>query len=101
LFSNIVVPVDGSDPSFRALNVALSFSKALGSKISVIHAMEIVPTTHMQSQKLLDKLEAYKKEAQDTIIIGSRVMGKFKELILGSVSSKIVHHSLCSVMLVK
>ncbi len=140
MFSNIVVPVDGSAPSFRALNVALSFSKALGSKISVIHVMEIVPITHIQSQKLLDKLEAYKKEAQDmlskcseiakekgvtintillqgnpaskildfskdekcdTIIIGSRGMGKFKELILGSVSSKIVHHSLCSVMLVK
>jgi nucleotide-binding universal stress UspA family protein len=135
------VPVDGSDTSFRALNAALYLSKALDSNIFVIHVMEIVPITHIQSQKLLDQLlEAYKKEGQDilskcseiakekgltintvllqgnpaskildfskkekcdTIIMGSRGMGKFKELILGSVSSKIVHNSLCPVMLIR
>ncbi|MGI0034108.1 MAG: universal stress protein [Nitrososphaeraceae archaeon] len=42
-----------------------------------------------------EMLDFSKKEKCDTIIMGSRGMGKFKELILGSVSSKIVHHSLC------
>ncbi|TLX84107.1 MAG: universal stress protein [Thaumarchaeota archaeon] len=49
------------------------------------------------ASKILD----FSKKKCDTIIMGSRGMGKFKELILGSVSSKIVHHSLCSIMLIK
>jgi nucleotide-binding universal stress UspA family protein len=40
-------------------------------------------------------------EKIDIIIIGSRGMGKFKELILGSVSNKVLHHAKCSVMLVR
>jgi nucleotide-binding universal stress UspA family protein len=40
-------------------------------------------------------------EKIDIIIIGSRGMGKFKELILGSISNKVLHHAKCSVMLVR
>jgi nucleotide-binding universal stress UspA family protein len=40
-------------------------------------------------------------EKFDIIIIGSRGMGKFKELIVGSVSNKVLHHAKCSVMLVR
>ena len=40
-------------------------------------------------------------EKFDIIIMGSRGMGKFKELILGSVSNKILHHAKCSVMVVR
>ncbi|TLX90110.1 MAG: universal stress protein [Thaumarchaeota archaeon] len=49
----------------------------------------------------VSKILDFSKKKCDTIIMGSRGMGKFKELILGSVSSKIVHHSLCSIMLIK
>jgi len=141
LFTNILVPIDGSDNSFRALDAALLLSEKLGSNISVIHVMEEVPITHIGSEKILNELlEAYKKENQDIllkcseianqkgltiktfllqgnpasvildynkkkkfdlVIVGSRGLGKFKELILGSVSSKIVHHSPCAVLLIR
>lgn len=141
MFTNILVPVDGSDNSYRALDAALLFSEKLGSNITAVHIMEQVPITHIGSEKLLSEfLEAYKKENQDILskcseiatqkgltiktlllqgnpasvildyskqekfdllIMGSRGMGKFKELILGSVSSKIVHHSPCAVLLIR
>jgi nucleotide-binding universal stress UspA family protein len=141
LFSKILVPVDGSDISYRALDAALFLSVKLASNITVIHVMEDVPITHIESPKLLTELlEAYKKESQgilskcseiatkkgltintillkgnpasiildfsikeknDMVIMGSRGTGKFKELILGSVSSKILHHSSCPVMLIR
>ncbi len=141
MFTNILVPVDGSDNSYRALDTALLLSEKLGSNITVIHVMEEVPITHIGSEKMLNELlEAYKKENQDIllkcseianqkgltvktfliegnpasaildynkkekfdlVIMGSRGLGKFKELILGSVSSKIVHHSPCAVLLIR
>ena len=141
MFTNILVLIDGSDNSFRALDAALLLSEKLGSNISVIHVMEEVPITHIGSEKILNELlEAYKKENQDIllkcseianqkgltiktfllqgnpasvildynkkkkfdlVIMGSRGLGKFKELILGSVSSKIVHHSSCAVLLIR
>ena len=141
MFTNILVPVDGSDNSYRALDAALLLSEKLSSNISVIHVMEQFPITHIGSEKLLSEmLEAYKKENQDILskcseiatqkgltiktlllqgnpasvildyskkekfdllIMGTRGLGKFKELILGSVSGKIVHHSPCAVMLIR
>ena len=141
MFTKILVPVDGSDNSYKALEAALVLSEKLGSNISVVNVMEQVPITHIESEKLLNELlEAYKKENQeilskcsdiahqkgitiktvllqgnpapvildyskkenfDLVIMGSRGMGKFKELILGSVSSKIVHHSSCAIMIIR
>lgn len=141
MFTKILVPVDGSDNSYKALEAALVLSEKLGSNISVVKVMEQVPITHIESEKLLNELlEAYKKENQeilskcsdiarqkgiaiktvllqgnpapvildyskkenfDLVIMGSRGMGKFKELILGSVSSKIVHHSPCAIMIIR
>ena len=141
MFTKILVPVDGSDNSYKALEAALVLSEKLGSNISVVNVMEQVPITHIESEKLLGELlEAYKKENQeilskcsdiahqkgitiktvllqgnpapvildyskkenfDLVIMGSRGMGKFKELIIGSVSSKIVHHSPCAIMIIR
>ena len=141
MFTNILVPVDGSENSYRALDAALILSEKLGSNISVIHVMEEIPITHIGSEKLLNELlETYKKENQDIlskcsqiatqkgltiktvllqgnpasaildfskkekfdlVIMGSRGLGKFKELILGSVSSKIVHHSPCGIFIIR
>lgn len=41
------------------------------------------------------------KEKYDIIVMGSRGMGNFKELVLGSVSSKVLHHSTCPVMIIR
>ncbi|MGB8162811.1 MAG: universal stress protein [Nitrososphaeraceae archaeon] len=141
MFSKVLVPVDGSDNSHRALEAALLLSEKLGAKVTAIHVIEDIPVLHIQSEKLLrELLDAYKKEGQlilskcsdlatrkglsintkliqgyagstildfcekekyDIIIMGSRGMGKFKELVLGSVSSKVVHHSSCPVMIIR
>jgi nucleotide-binding universal stress UspA family protein len=37
----------------------------------------------------------------DTIILGRRGLGRFKEMVLGSISNKVLHHAKCSVMIVK
>ena len=37
----------------------------------------------------------------DLIIMGSRGLGAFKRLVLGSVSSKVVHHASCSILVVR
>ena len=141
MFSKILVAVDGSDVSYRALDAALFLSEKLGSKITAIHVIENVPTVYIQSQKVLNELlEDRKNESQkildecssiatkkgivitttllegnpasiilefsqsekyEVIIIGSRGMGQFKELLLGSVSSKVIHHSSCPVLLIR
>ena len=141
MFSKVLVPVDGSDNSLRALDAALLLSEKTGAEVTAIHVMEDIPILHIQSEKLLRELvDAYKKETQqilskcsdiatgkglsittkllqgnvgstildfcerekyDVIIIGSRGMGKFKELVLGSVSNKVVHHSSCPVMIIR
>lgn len=141
MFTSILVPIDGSDNSYRALDSALLLSEKLGSNITVVNMLEQVPITHIESEKLLSELlEAYRKENQeilskcskiatekglsiktillqgnpasvildyrkkekfDLLIMGSRGLGKFKQLILGSVSSKIVHHSPCAVLLIR
>ena len=141
MFTNVLVPVDGSDNSYRALDAALLLTEKLGSSITVVNVIEQVPITHIESEKLLSELlEAYKRENQeilskcsniatekglsiktlllqgnpasvildyskkekfDLVIVGSRGMGKFKQLILGSVSSKIVHHSPCAILLIR
>ncbi|TLY05338.1 MAG: universal stress protein, partial [Thaumarchaeota archaeon] len=41
------------------------------------------------------------KEDFDLIIIGGRGLGRFKEMVLGSVSNKVLHHAKCSVLMVK
>jgi nucleotide-binding universal stress UspA family protein len=141
MFSRILVPVDGSDNSYRALDAALLLSEKLGAKITVIHVMEDIPVSYVVSEKLLREIvDAYKRENQlilsncseiatkkglviqtkllqgnpgsiildfcekekyDIIIMGSRGMGKFKELVLGSVSNKVLHHSSCPVMIIR
>ena len=46
-------------------------------------------------------LDFCKNEKYDLIIMGNRGIGKVKEIILGSVSSKILHNSTCPVLLIK
>jgi nucleotide-binding universal stress UspA family protein len=42
-----------------------------------------------------------KKENFDTIVMGRRGMGKLRELVLGSTSTKVLSHSDCTVVIVK
>lgn len=141
MFSKMLVPVDGSDHSLRALEHALFLAKNAGSRVTAIHVIEKPPTVYVESQKLLNdimtkyrnestkvlerckelaagkdlKIETViaegdaasniadyaKKEGFDIIVIGSRGLGRFKEMVVGSVSNKVLHHAKCSVLIVK
>ena len=41
------------------------------------------------------------KESADLIVVGTRGLGGFKKLVLGSVSSAVVSHATCSVLVVR
>lgn len=41
------------------------------------------------------------REAFDLVVIGSRGLGKFKEMVLGSTSSKVLHHTKSAVLIVR
>jgi nucleotide-binding universal stress UspA family protein len=141
MFSKILVPVDGSDHSLRALEHALFLAKSAGSRVTAIHVIEKPPTVYVESQKLLNdimtkyrnestkvldrckelaagkgiKIETAiaegdaasniadyaKKQDFDIIVIGSRGLGRFKEMVVGSVSNKVLHQAKCSVLIVK
>jgi len=142
MLSKILVPVDGSENSFRALEHAIFLSKKIeGAQTTVTHIIEDPPSVYIYSPKVMEKVrEDYKSESAkilerckdmankgginihtviiegdpaskiigysemekfDIIIIGSRGMGHFKEMILGSISNKVLHHAKCSVMVVR
>jgi len=141
MLTKILVPVDGSENSLRALDQAIFIAKSTGAQITAIHVIERPPTIYVESQKLLDDLLSnYRKESTkildgckemarksgialetviaegdaassiagyaeqggfDLVILGSRGLGKLKEMMMGSTSSKVLHQAKCSVMVVK
>jgi nucleotide-binding universal stress UspA family protein len=70
------------------------------SKIATEKGLSI-KTLLLQGNPASIILDYCKKENFDLVIMGSRGMGKFKQLILGSVSSKIVHHCQRAVLLIR
>jgi nucleotide-binding universal stress UspA family protein len=141
MFSKLLVPVDGSENSFRALEEAIFLSKKLDAQITALHVMGKTPTVYIHPQKELEELlENYRKESEgilekcqeigknnrielntaisegdeaskiiqyaekgqfDMIVMGHRGSGKFKEMVLGSVSEKVLHRTKCSVLIVR
>jgi nucleotide-binding universal stress UspA family protein len=141
LFSKLLVPVDGSENSLRALEAAIFLSKKLDAQITALHVMEKAPTVYIHPQKELEELlKNYRKESErilekcqeigknnrvelntaisegdvaskiiqyvdkgrfDLVVMGHRGSGKFKEMVLGSVSEKVLHRTKCSVLIVR
>jgi nucleotide-binding universal stress UspA family protein len=74
MFSKILVPVDGSENAFRALDQALFLAKSTGAAITAIHVIESPPTVYVESQKLLNELLSnYRKES-------AKILDKCKEI---------------------
>jgi len=56
VYSKILVPIDGSENSLRALRHALYLSSNLGSKLVVLYISESPPVVYVQSQKIIDSI---------------------------------------------
>ncbi len=68
LISKILVPVDGSENSMRALNHGLFLSSNLKIKLTILFVIEVPPFVYIQSQKVVNSVMAsLEKEAKDIL----------------------------------
>ncbi len=128
--SKILVPVDGSDNSQKALEHAVALATETNSKMTLLNIMDpnffmVRPfrsaeiggkilsqaADHAEGVKIDQRLkdgdpaEAIIKIAQnadfDLIVMGNRGHGAIKRLLLGSVSNHVIHYTDRSVLLVR
>ncbi len=148
-FSSILVCVDNSKQSQKALSRAISVAEKFDSKLSILMVVEESKVNfwddtefkvdakssqihlkkeskiYQQAEKILNDLAKRvpsqincvteiltgdpakvivnysKKKKPDVIIMGSRGLGGFSKLLLGSVSSKVVDHASSSVLVIR
>jgi nucleotide-binding universal stress UspA family protein len=148
-FSNILVCVDNSKQSQKALSRAISVAEKFDSKLSILMVvgeslvnfwddtefkvgaensqihLKKESTIYQQAEKIINDLAKRvpsqincvteiltgdpakvivnysKKKKPDVIIIGSRGLGGFSKLLLGSVSNKVVDHVSSSVLVIR
>ena len=147
---NILVAVDGSEISGKAIAFAIMVAKLSSSSLTILNVIQLPGFLSMQEptmSRTVDRvLDDYKRKARETItpfmdnalskakaegvhasseildmgdspvkgitdyaeahkidliIVGNRGLGGFKKLLIGSVSSGIVNHAHCSVIVVK
>ena len=72
-----------------------------GCKTQAIQSNVQVETLLEQGDYAHEIIEVAKRNGCDVIIMGSRGMSPIKELLLGSVSLKVMHHASCPVMIVR
>lgn len=145
-YKNILVPVDGSENSKRALEHAVAIAQGAKAQLILVYVANIVSVIsnfdqipsgsgYVTEQVALDMeetgkgvldslvkeipsdvpvkrvfevgspgpaiLAVAKKFNVDLIVMGSRGLGPLKGLFMGSVSSYIVSHSVCPILIVK
>jgi nucleotide-binding universal stress UspA family protein len=78
LISKILVPIDGSENSMRALNHGLFLSSNLKIKLTIIFVIEVPPFVYVQSQKIVNSVMAsLEKEAKDVLEEGRNQAKKY------------------------
>lgn len=68
MYSKILVPIDGSENSMRALSHGLFLASQLKSKITIVHVTEIPPFVYIQSQKVIDSIMNTLQEEERKIV---------------------------------
>ncbi|BCU71286.1 universal stress protein [Stygiolobus caldivivus] len=121
----IAVLVDGSENSFRALELALDFAMRYGSQITVIHACEscnegeigekikkrvneradyelkILKYSSKDSSAANEILKHLSENTYDAIIMGARGLSINSELNVGSVAMSVALNTTTTVILVR
>ncbi len=131
MYQKILVPVDGSEHSKRALHEAINLAKMTNGTITLLNVLTsqsaVTSSTGRsnenkalnESQKLVqeagiavntvllqgnvvDQIVKTAKEAgSDLIIVGARGLSKFEELLLGSVSHGVLEKAPCPVIVTR
>ncbi len=124
MIKNIVVPLDGSDSCFKALDLACDLAEKYQAKLlfppelvyEKVVAKNVLETGIKQAQekglKSVNELIEYgdpaktivdvaAKKHADTIIMGTRGLSDIKGLVMGSVAHKVSHIADCTVISVK
>ena len=79
MISKILVPIDGSENSLRALDYGSFICSKLESKLTILYILEVPPFVYIQSQKLINSVMiTLEKEAKDILEIGSRQAKKYE-----------------------
>jgi len=137
VFRTILVPIDGSDPSVRAVTAAMDLARATGAEIVLLHvreheltwATDIDVETEPEAIELVESyvrllkdaelpvrgevlrsphgqvaraiLDVARSEAADVIVIATHGYSVWARLLLGSVTTKVVHLATCPVLVVR
>ncbi len=136
----ILVAVDGSERSYKALQAASQIAQPLRAAISVLTVLDpakpfpgINPAdtdafgyAHLAGKAVTERVDDLLKEtgieyricqerghpvevitafatanSTDLIVLGSHGLGVFQQMLLGSVSSAVLHHTACPVLIVR
>lgn len=136
----VVVGVDGSPASIRALRFAIDEARMRGAILQVLHTFasptslglhvpsEYFETLDANAEHVVDNALREATDSSETdmprlirtvvagnpvqalvdasgdatlLVLGSRGLGEFQSLLLGSVSSQCVHHAHCPVTIVR
>jgi len=143
-YKKILVPIDGSKNSLRALTNAVALARSFEAEISILYVSVLSQQVPLYDQVKGSKIPASvstdpvnfaktilaeaikqvpediqvqtcnelgepgivitdfaKQNPYDIVVMGSRGLGAISGLLLGSVSTYVVHHSHCSVLVVK
>ncbi|WP_100183094.1 universal stress protein [Candidatus Nitrosotenuis aquarius] len=138
MFAKILVCIDGSKYSLKAVKIACELAKKHNSTLSIIYVVDktakssvlagseytkilrkyaqealekayqtallhgVQPNVVTKEGNVANEIIQYSKTTRaDLIVVGSKGLGAVLRFVLGSISSKIAQHSLCSVLIVK
>lgn len=77
MYSKILVPIDGSENSKRALEHGLDLSSKLKSKLTLLYIIDVPPFPYVQSQQVVDSaMESLEKEAKSVLESGKNLSKK-------------------------
>jgi nucleotide-binding universal stress UspA family protein len=90
---NVLIAYDGSEPSHRALDRVRTFMP--NASVAVVTVAAPV------GEAAAEIVRIARESGADLIVLGARGLNPLKRLVLGSVSTKVLHDAPCDVLVVK